>query len=149
MIDLAAVVTPATIAAGVSVRSKKAALGRLAEVVAAAAALDPKAVSVKLAAREALGSTGFGGGIAIPHARIESLERPVGGLMRFDPAVEFGAVDGLPVDLAFVLLSPADAGAAHLKTLAGVSRRLRDADFVAKLRGAGSADALYALLADA
>ena len=148
MIDFAALVSPATVAAGVSVRSKKAALGRLGALVAAAAGIDAKAATDRLAAREAIGSTGFGGGVAIPHARVEGLARPVGGLVCFAPAVEFGAVDAMPVDLAFVLLSPADAGSAHLKALAGISRRLRDVDFVAKLRGAGSSDALYALLTD-
>ena len=66
--------------------------------------------------------------------------------MRLAQPIDFQAIDDLPVDLAFVLLSPADAGADHLKALARVSRRLRDRVFVAKLRGAASPDALYALL---
>ena len=148
MPDPSALVTPASVAAGLSVRSKKAALAALAALVAPAAGVEAKPVADRLAAREKLGSTGFGAGIAIPHTKIEGLAAPIGGLARFVPAVEFGAVDGLPVDLAFVLLSPADAGADHLKALASISRRLRDADLVAKLRGAGSSDALYALFAD-
>ena len=60
--------------------------------------------------------------------------------------VDFAAVDELPVDLVFMMLSPVGAGAEHLKALARVSRRLRDRGFAAKLRGAGSPDALYALL---
>ena len=62
-------------------------------------------------AREKLGSTGFGGGVAIPHAKIDGLARVVGGFVRLAQPVDFDAVDGLPVDLVFVLLSPADAGA--------------------------------------
>ena len=61
--------------------------------------------------------------------------------------VDVKAIDDLPVDLVFCLLSPPDAGSEHLKALAQVSRWLRDRAFVAKLRGAGSADAIYALFA--
>ena len=57
-------------------------------------------------------------------------------------------MDDLPVDLVFVLLSPEEAGPDHLKALARVSRRLRDRPFLAKLRGVGSRDALYALLTE-
>ncbi len=100
----------------------------------------------RLAEREKLGSTGFGGGVAIPHAKIDGLRQVVGAFCPADAAIDFGAVDDLPVDLVFVLLSPPAAGADHLKALASVSRRLRDRDFTAKLRGAGSRDALFALL---
>ena len=100
-----------------------------------------------LAAREKLGSTGFGGGVAIPHARLPGLARVRGLFLRLAQPIEYKALDDAPVDLVFALLSPPDAGADHLKALAQVSRRLRDIGFVAKLRGAGSTDALYALFA--
>lgn len=147
MADLADLLTPAAVAAGASVSARKPLIALAAEVVAAAHGLDRAEVASRLTAREALGSTGFGGGVAIPHAKLDGLETPVGAFLRLDKPVGFGAVDHLPVDLVFVLLSPNDAGAAHLKVLARVSRAMRDKDFVAKLRGAGSADALYALLA--
>ena len=100
-----------------------------------------------LVERERLGTTAVGGGIAIPHARLPGLERIVGAMARLTPAVPLDAPDELPVDLVFVLLSPADAGADHLKALARVSRALRDRSLVAKLHGAGSRDALFSLLA--
>lgn len=148
MADLADLLTPAAVAAGASVSTRKPLITLAADQAAAAHGLDRVEVATRLAAREKLGSTGFGGGVAIPHARLEGLGKPVGAFLRLDKAVAFGAVDHLPVDLVFVLLSPTDAGAAHLKVLARVSRTLRDREFVAKLRGAGSSDALYALLTD-
>jgi PTS system nitrogen regulatory IIA component len=103
-------------------------------------------VSARLGEREKLGSTGFGGGIAIPHGRLDGLKRVCGVFARLSKPVDFAAVDELPVDLVFMLLSPTGAGAEHLKALACVSRKLRDRGFAAKLRGAGSNDAVYALL---
>ena len=75
------------------------------------------------------------------------MPRVVGLFAKLAQPIEFVAIDGLPVDIVFLLLSPTEAGVEHLKALARVSRRLRDRGFVAKLRGAGSADALYALFA--
>jgi len=74
------------------------------------------------------------------------LPRLFGYFARLAQPIEFNAVDGLPVDLVFLLLSPPDAGADHLKTLAQISRALRDRQTVAKLRGARSKDAIFALL---
>jgi nitrogen PTS system EIIA component len=101
----------------------------------------------RLVERERLGSTGFGGGVAIPHGKIEGLDHVVGLFVQLAEPVDVKAIDDLPVDLVFCLLSPPDAGSEHLKALAQVSRWLRDRAFVAKLRGAGSADAIFALFA--
>lgn len=147
MASLADLLTPAAVAAGAVVSARKPLITVAADLVAAAHGLDPLEIADRLAAREQLGSTGFGGGVAIPHAKLDGLAAPVGAFVRLGKPVAFGAVDHLPVDLVFVLISPSDGGAEHLKVLARVSRTLRDAAFVAKLRGAGSADALYALLA--
>lgn len=138
-----------TVVADLPVANKKAlfqALGGLAE---RAMGLSAKEVTDKLHERERLGTTGFGGGIAIPHGRIEGLDGIRAAFVRLDRPIDYAAIDDLPVDLVFMLLSPADAGAEHLKALAQVSRRLRDRPFLAKLRGAGSPDALYALFASA
>ncbi len=105
--------------------------------------LDARAASETLAEREKLGSTGFGAGIAIPHGKLDAIRRVCGVFVRLEKPVDFGAVDELPVDLVFMLLSPVGAGAEHLKALACVSRCLRDKAIAAKLRGAGSRDALY------
>jgi PTS system nitrogen regulatory IIA component len=128
--------------------SKKALFAQVGELAARGGALDPKIVAERLAERERLGSTGFGAGVAIPHGKIDGLPRGVGFFAKLEKPLDFAAIDAMPVDLVFVLLSPPDAGVDHLKALARVSRRLRDRAFVAKLRGAGSADALYALFAD-
>ncbi len=149
MHDLHDLVTPEAVASGVTVGSKKKLFALLADVAARAYGLDAATVATALAARERLGTTGFGGGIAIPHGRIEGLENVRGVMLRLDKPIDFAAVDDGPVDLVFMLLSPVNAGAEHLKALARVSRRLRDRGFTAKLRGAGSADAIYALLAGA
>ncbi len=109
--------------------------------------LDAKLIVERLAERERLSSTGFGGGVAIPHGKIDGLDHVVGVFARLANPIDFNSIDDMPVDLVFLLLSPPDAGVEHLKALARVSRRLRDRGFVAKLRGAGSDDALYALFA--
>jgi nitrogen PTS system EIIA component len=147
MTDLDDLIAPGAVQADVPASSKKAVLTTLGATAAGQWGLDARGVSEALTRREKLGSTGFGGGVAIPHARIEGLERVHGAFLRLARPVDFDAVDDQPVDLVFMLLSPARASAEHLRALARVSRRLRDSTLTAKLRGAGSADALYALLA--
>lgn len=133
--------------AGMAAANKKALFQQLAAAMARKTGLDAKEIATALAERERLGSTGFGGGTAIPHGKVEGLEGVTGYFARLANPIDFQAIDGLPVDLVFLLLSPPDAGADHLKALAGVSRLLRDRQLVAKLRGARSKDAIYALLA--
>lgn len=127
--------------------NKKALFQALGALAGKAMGLDAKDVTDKLNERERLGTTGFGGGVAIPHGRLEGLDGIRAAFVRLDRPIDYAAIDDLPVDLVFMLLSPVDAGAEHLKALAQVSRRLRDRPFLAKLRGAGSPDALYALFA--
>lgn len=146
MTDFSDLLLPETVLHNVSAASKKALISTLAAAAAEAYGVDAGDIADGLIAREKLGSTGFGGGVAIPHARLDGLSHVVGVFARLTQPIEFHAIDELPVDLVFMLLSPVDAGAAHLKTLARVSRQLRERDFVDKLRGAGSPDALYALL---
>lgn len=121
------------------------ALGGLAE---RSLMLPAKDVFDRLQDRERLGTTGFGGGVAIPHGRMAGLDRIHAAFVRLEKPIDYSAIDDIPVDLVFMLLSPEDAGVDHLKALAQVSRRLRDKAFVAKLRGAASPDALYALFAN-
>jgi PTS system nitrogen regulatory IIA component len=131
---------------GVAATSKKHLFGLLGAIAAPALARDAGEIAAALAEREKLGSTGFGGGVAIPHARLPGLTRIVVVVARLAQGIEFQAVDDTPVDIVVAMLSPPNAGAEHLKALARVSRRFRDRGFVAKLRGAGSRDALWALL---
>lgn len=146
MYDFHDLVTPGSVLADVSASTRKALLSHVALAAEQAFGLDATTAADLLVEREKLGTTAFGNGIAIPHARMANLTRVHGVFVRTRNAVDYGAIDDLPVDLVFALFSPVDAGADHLKALARVSRALRDAPFRAKLRGAGSADALYALL---
>jgi PTS system nitrogen regulatory IIA component len=95
-----------------------------------------------------LGSTGIGGGIAIPHGRMSALTKPCGLFARLAQPVDFDSIDERPVDIVFLLVAPEGAGADHLKALARVSRLLRDRALVDNLRATENADALYALLVE-
>lgn len=128
--------------------SKQAILDQLARRFADVYRLDPAMVLERIEEREKLGSTGFGRGVAIPHARIPDLNRPVAAFFRLDSPVGFAAADGMPVDLVFGLLSPEQAGAAHLHALAAISRMMRDEAMHAALSEAPGPEALYALLAN-
>src|ERR1700745_758984 len=101
-------------------------LQELAARAAAALNLDAKLISVELLKREQLGSTGTGGGVAIPHARLAELTKPFGMLMRLAQPIQFDAIDDKPVDLVFLLLLPAGSAGDQLNALATVARRLRD-----------------------
>lgn len=146
MNDIAEILTVDRVDANLTAPNKKGLFQQLAIAAGRRTGLDVKAIAASLTEREKLGSTGFGGGVAIPHGRIEGLPSVFGYFARLTSPVEFQSVDLLPVDLVFLLLSPPDAGADHLKALAAVSRVLRDRNVVAKLRGARSRDALFALL---
>jgi PTS system nitrogen regulatory IIA component len=137
------------VSAGLVVSGKKALFSHLGQVAEREYGLNAADLVEKLTERERLGSTGFGNGVAIPHGKLDGLNHVVGLFIQLGQPVEFQSVDEMPVDLVFCLLSPTDAGADHLKALAMVSRWLRDANFVAKLRGAASADAILALFATA
>ena len=121
----------------------------LVERAADVTGLHERAIFDVLLERERLGSTGVGNGIAIPHGKLADLNKLHGVFARLDSAIDFDSVDDQPVDLVFLLLAPEAAGADHLKALARVSRLLRDRTVCEKLRGANSADAIYALLTEA
>ena len=146
MSNLSDFLTGDAIDATLTAANKKALFQQLGTAAARLTGLSAKAIVAALNERERLGSTGFGGGVAIPHGKLEGLERVFGYFARLNAPIEFQAVDDLPVDIVFLLLSPPDAGADHLKALARVSRALRDRQTLAKLRGARSEDAIFALL---
>ena len=139
---------PEAVLASVKTSGKKALLAELASRAASVFALDERRLFDRLIEREALGSTGIGGGIAIPHGRMASLTTPRGLFARLAHPVAFDSIDERPVDIVFLLIAPEGAGADHLKALARVSRLLRDRNLVDKLRATESAEALYALLVD-
>jgi len=126
--------------------NKRSLLQQLANLAGQRLNLDPAAILSSLAERERLGSTGFGQGVALPHGKIEGLTRIYGLFVRLGEPIDFKALDKAPVDLVFLLLSPPEAGAEHLKALAAISRVTRHALTLEKMRGARSRDALAAVL---
>lgn len=128
---------------------KPAILAALATRFAKVYALDREEVLEGLEEREALGSTGFGRGVALPHARIEGLSRPVAALLKLARPADFGAADRMQVDIVIGLLSPINAGATHLHALAALSRLVRDEDIHRGLSEATDTETLYALLTNA
>lgn len=144
--DLGELLDPGAITLKAHASSKRQALSVVAEIAARSLDATAPEIAAKLLARERLGSTGVGHGVAVPHARLKGLERMHGVFVRLEAPVDFGAVDEQPVDLIFALLAPADHPAEHLRALAKVSRVLRQADLREHLRQAHSADAVRALL---
>jgi PTS system nitrogen regulatory IIA component len=129
---------------------KQAILEKLSDVFAASYGLDAGEVLEHLEERERLGSTGFGRGVAIPHARMARVAgRPVAALLKLRHPADFAAADGLAVDLVFGLLSPENSGATHLHALAAISRLMRDDRVRDALSNAPDAEALYGLLTNA
>jgi PTS system nitrogen regulatory IIA component len=131
-----------------SADSKHVILGRLADLFAEVYHLDREQVLERIVEREEMGSTGFGRRIAIPHARMAGLGRPVAVVMRLDTPVDFDSADGVPIDLVFGLLSPENAGATHLHALAAISRMMRDERMHGALIDAPGPEALYSLLSN-
>ena len=126
--------------------NKRSLLQQLANVAGQRLGREPAEILSSIVERERLGSTGFGHGVAIPHGKIDGLGRIYGLFVRLSEPLDYKAIDGAPVDLVFLLLSPPDAGADHLKALASVSRVIRHAPTLEKMRGARSRDALAAVL---
>lgn len=126
--------------------SKKQSLQELAKIAAGLCGKSEREIFDVLLQRERLGTTGVGHGIAIPHGKLDGLDRLYGVFAHLERPVDFESVDDQPVDLIFLLLAPESAGADHLKALARVSRLLRDSAFCEKLRGTDSSDAIFALL---
>ncbi len=124
-------------------------LQELARRAAKALGLEVQAILDPVLAREALGSTGVGEGVAVPHAKIPGLEHFFALFARLEKPVEFDAVDRQPVDLMVLLLIPEKADKEHVTALACVSRRLRDPEIARRLRATSEPPALYEVLATA
>jgi PTS system nitrogen regulatory IIA component len=146
--EISDLLTPNAVIAKLHATSKKQALQELAKRAAELVGEHERVIFDVLLERERLGTTGVGGGIAIPHGKLPRLPRLFGVFARLEKPVDFESIDEQPVDLIFMLLAPASAGADHLKALARVSRLLRDRKMCEKLRGSDTADALYALLTE-
>jgi len=145
-VTLSDILGPDAILAGVKATDKKNLIQTLAQHAAQTLHVEEHVLSDILWEREKLGTTGVGHGIAIPHGRIPGLTQVHGFFARLSTPIAFDAVDGLPVDLVFLLLAPEDAGADHLHALATVSRTLRDAALCESLRKAKDIPAITKLL---
>jgi PTS system nitrogen regulatory IIA component len=145
-VEITDILRPTAVLCDVRAGSKKQVLQTLARHAAEQTELHERLIFETLLERERLGTTGVGEGVAIPHGRIAEIDTISGLFARLKEPIDFDAVDGRPVDLLFLLLAPSQAGADHLKALSKISRLLRDRDTCEKLRGAKSADAVYALL---
>jgi len=149
MIRLETILTPGRSLVNVPGGSKKRALEQIANLIGKQVPeLDTQDVYEALIAREKLGSTGFGNGIAIPHCRLKGCESPVSALLHLDAPIDFDAIDGAPVDLLFVLLVPEAATDAHLELLRQIASMLDSKDVRDKLRAATSNESLYQVVLD-
>src|SRR5262245_34251198 len=146
--DLSDLITPDAVIGTLKANSKKQAIQAIAEKAAPLIGIYKLKITETLLHREKLGSTGVGGGIAIPHGKLAKLERIFGMFARLPKPIDFEALDDQPVDLVFLLLAPEGAGADHLKALARIARHLREPGVAGKLRASGDASALYAVLTE-
>ena len=128
--------------------SKKRLFHELGDMAFACYGFDGELATEALQAREALGPTGVGHGVAIPHARMAAVKGVCGMFVRLEKPLDFDAVDRQPVDLLFTLFAPEGAGVDHLKALALVSRTMRERDVRAKLRANDDPAALHAILTE-
>ena len=128
--------------------SKKRLFQELAELAEGRYGLASEDVIEALLDRESLGPTGVGHGVALPHARLDAVDRVCGLFMLVEKPLDFGSVDRQPVDIVFALLAPTNAGVDHLKALALVSRTLRDTSVCAKLRANPDPATLHMILTE-
>lgn len=144
--NIADLLAPDAVLPALKAQSKKQLLQELAARCHGLTKISERRIFETLVERERLGTTGVGSGIAIPHGRMSEAKTIMGIFARVETPIEYEAVDSQPVDLVFMLLAPENAGADHLKALAKVSRLLRDKGICEKLRGAATAEAIYAIL---
>ena len=144
--NLSDILTPNAVRVLGNVSSKKRLLHDVADIANACYDLQGTPLIEALMEREALGPTGVGHGVALPHARLDDIDTVKGVFLRRERPGDFGAVDRQPVDLVFALFAPRDSGVSHLKALALVSRTLRDEAVCEKLRANSDPSTLYAVL---
>lgn len=147
-VEVADLLAPDNVLAGLRVNDKTHLLAELARKAASATGLPAQSVRDAIEARERLGSTGVGAGIAIPHAQIAGLERFYGLFARLQRPIDYDAIDQRPIDLAFLLLIPTGSKE-HLHALACISRSLRDQTVATSLRQAATVTELYNVLVSA
>jgi PTS system nitrogen regulatory IIA component len=149
MNDLSDLVSANAIMPRLLTTSRRQALQLMADALSKSAGVDARAAFDTVLIRERLNGTGLGEGVATPHGPLLGLTRPIAAFARLDPPQDFEALDNRPADLVFMLLSPPDRSADHLKALSRISRFLKHAEVREKLRAARGSDELYALIAGA
>ncbi|WP_281973576.1 PTS sugar transporter subunit IIA [Ruegeria faecimaris] len=147
--ELSSILKPEAVRVLSAASSKKRLFQEIGDVAEGALGLEAQVVVDGLLERESLGPTGVGHGVALPHARLGDLAEVAGVFVMLEKPIDFGAVDRQPVDVAFALFAPEEAGVDHLKALALVSRTLRNTSVCAKLRANPDPVKLYAILTEA
>ncbi|MEZ5714622.1 MAG: PTS sugar transporter subunit IIA [Paracoccaceae bacterium] len=146
--ELSSILKPEAVRVISAASSKKRLLNEIGDLAQSVYGLAAGPSVEALLEREALGPTGVGRGVALPHARLDGLDKVVGVFVLLEQPVDFGSVDRQPVDLAFALFAPKESGVDHLKALALVSRTLRDEAVCQKLRANTDPATLYAILTE-
>ncbi len=126
--------------------TKRHLLAEIADLTARKSGLDKNTVFEAILERENLGSTGYGNGVAFPHARIEGLKQIVTGFVRLDSPIDYESLDRQPVDMVAFMVSPENSGDDHLKTLAAFSRVLKNNDICQEIRAARTVHDIYVAL---
>ncbi|HEY9040508.1 MAG TPA: PTS sugar transporter subunit IIA [Roseovarius sp.] len=147
--DIPMILKPGAVRVLGAASSKKRLMHELGDIAHAVYGVSAQAAVDALQERESLGPTGVGHGVALPHARLDDVDRVVGALVLLEKPINFDAVDRQPVDLVFALFAPRDAGVEHLKALALISRTLRDAQLCEKLRANPDPATLYTIMTEA
>ncbi len=146
--ELSTILKPEAVKVLSTVSSKKRLFQDIGDLAELAYDLPANSTVDALLERESLGPTGVGHGVALPHARLPDLDSVAGTFVLLEKPIDFGAVDRQPVDIAFALFAPEEAGVEHLKALALISRTLRDSTLCSKLRANSDAATLYAVLTE-
>ena len=147
--EISMILKPEAVRVLSGVSSKKRLFHELGSVAESVYGVSHSEAVDALQERESLGPTGVGHGVALPHARLDSVDSVVGAMILLEKPINFDAVDRQPVDLVFALFAPTDAGVEHLKALALVSRTLRDISLCTKLRANFDAGTLYTIVTEA
>ena len=146
--ELSNILEPTAVKVAGTITSKKRLFLDLGNIASSAFGIDQDDAIDALLERESLGPTGVGKGVALPHARLEGLDRVAGAFLRLEKPLDFESVDRQPVDLVFALFAPKNAGVEHLKALALVSRTMRDPAICTKLRANTDPATLHAILTE-
>ncbi len=145
--NISEILSPDCVFPNMDCHSKKDALDTLAKTIANSDnSISQTEVFDCLIARERLGSTGLGNGIAIPHGRLKHGKQTLAAFIQLDDAVDYDAVDKAPVDLLFALIVPEDSTEEHLQTLAKLAEMFSDTTTIRKLRQSNSSAEIYTIL---